>query len=202
MSEDLTTSLPRNSASAARYVHSGNRNPSKTHQAPSADLQPPASTTSSSASTSSAKAPRPPRSLPRRHPRRRQGGLPPLPELNLSPNHRDPGCAAHAEGRAILYADKMTDSMQRAIFQESNRRREKLGNSTTTKTASRPCPSSAYSRWSPSPASSKPTTHDLTDEARRHPLTSPLQQELRAPTSPTWNPTCAKPPRNPNSKKP
>ena len=32
--------------------------------------------------------------------------------------------ARHIEGRAILYADKMTDSMQRAI-DETNRRREK-----------------------------------------------------------------------------
>jgi excinuclease ABC subunit B len=32
--------------------------------------------------------------------------------------------ARHLEGRAILYADKMTDSMQRAI-DETNRRREK-----------------------------------------------------------------------------
>src|SRR6202522_339406 len=33
-------------------------------------------------------------------------------------------CARHIEGRAILYADKMTDSMQRAI-NETDRRREK-----------------------------------------------------------------------------
>ena len=32
--------------------------------------------------------------------------------------------ARHLEGRALLYADKMTDSMQRAI-DETNRRREK-----------------------------------------------------------------------------
>jgi excinuclease ABC subunit B len=42
-----------------------------------------------------------------------------------APHNQTIGRAArHLEGRAILYADKMTDSMQRAI-DETNRRRQK-----------------------------------------------------------------------------
>ena len=52
----------------------------------------------------------------------RQGRIPPAPSGSL--NQPIGGAARHIEGRAILYADKMTESMQRAI-DETNRRREK-----------------------------------------------------------------------------
>jgi excinuclease ABC subunit B len=56
-----------------------------------------------------------------RHPGRGQGGLPALRD-QPDPDHRPR--RRNVDGRVILYADRMTGSMERAIA-ETNRRREK-----------------------------------------------------------------------------
>ena len=86
--------------------------------------------------------------------------------------------ARHLEGRAILYADKMTDSMQRAI-DETNRRREKQ-EPTTKKTESSPPPSSAPST-TPSPPSSRPNTPTS-------PTNSPHRRNAFRPSTPRPSP--------------
>ena len=68
---------------------------------------------------SSARRPRPARSVARRHPRCRQGRLPALPGSLIQTMGR---AARHLSGRAILYADKMTDSMKQAIGETDRRR--------------------------------------------------------------------------------
>ena len=64
--------------------------------------------------------------------------------------------ARHLEGRAILYADKMTDSMQRAI-DETDRRREKQERLQRRARHHAAVHHPPTRRWA-SPASSKPTT--------------------------------------------
>ena len=66
------------------------------------------------------RGPRPPRSEPRRDPRRRQGRLP--AERDLPHPDQSDGPPGTSSGRCILYADRRTGSMDRAIA-EMNRRR-------------------------------------------------------------------------------
>ena len=79
--------------------------------------------------------------------------------------------ARHLEGRAILYADKMTDSMQRAI-DETNRRREKQEALQRRKRNPAHAPSSAPST-TPSPPSSRPNTPTSPTNSPPPPKNSP-----------------------------
>ena len=58
---------------------------------------------------------------PRRHPRRRQGGLPALRDL-ADPDDRPR--RPNVDGKVILYADTITGSIERAL-RETDRRRQK-----------------------------------------------------------------------------
>ena len=99
---------------------------------------------------------RPARGVARGHPRRRQGGLPALARRSLI---QTIGRAArNVDGQVVMYADTVTDSMQRAIS-ETNRRRRAAGGRTTPSTASTRRPSARRS----------PTSSRCSGRTRRSP---------------------------------
>ena len=107
--------------------------------------------------------------------------------------------ARHVEGRAILYADKMTDSMRRAI-DETNRRRDDPDAPTTRSTASRRNRSSAPSTWGWRRSSRPNTATSWKKKQPACPNSPPRPTSIS--TSPSSKPRCARRPRSSNSKKP
>jgi excinuclease ABC subunit B len=104
--------------------------------------------------------------------------------------------ARNASGTAILYADRITDSMKRAI--EETERRAPFKRTTTASTASRRKPSS-----SPSKPRSSPLTRPTTSKCRSNskPLKTTRATRSTAP-SPASKPRCATPPNRWNSSAP
>ena len=104
--------------------------------------------------------------------------------------------ARNANGTAILYADKITDSMKRAIGETE--RRAPSSRSTTASTASRRRPSSSQSspRWS---RPTRPTTSKSRSNSK--PLKSIRRQTSTRPSRAS-KPRCATPPRASNSSAP
>ena len=106
-------------------------------------------------------------------------------------------CARNLNGRAILYADRMTDSMKKALSETDRRRAIQVAyneaNGITPESIVRPleCP------W---PRSSKPTT-PISPTSRRKACPSSNPRKSLTPTSRNWKAICAKPPSDSNSRR-